>query len=378
MGSVVSDNDAQTISVAIVGGGVAGLSLAAGLIKLAHIKLQVFEAVPKYADVGAGLALHQNAIRAMASIGPEAVQAYLDKATTMGEPDDVIATQVILAQGPHAGQQVAELGKAKGRKTVSRADLLDGLRALLPDDSVMTGKRLHSCSDMGTSENGQVALLFEDGSQASADCVLGADGIHGAVRAHVLGKEHPAVKAQNHDGWQIYRRMVSTEEARKEINPKWTEKVPILLGPRGHINCIPLNRGTRVSAGVAVRGAASREDMPPPPLDPSLYADYSEEAQEIVRMVAKDTTESWVAGDYDDAPTYRNGRVAIFGDAAHASLPFAGNGAAQALEDSAVLYTLFGAVRRPEQVQSALDAYCKTRLERSQQVVRLSRQFGRV
>ncbi|KAI0378618.1 FAD/NAD(P)-binding domain-containing protein [Hypomontagnella monticulosa] len=363
------------VKVAITGAGIAGLALAAGLVKKPHLDVHVYEGVPAFRDVGAGLALHLNAIKAMALIGPEVKQAYFDKALTMGDEDQVMVTEVILAQGAHTGQSVAELGKAKGRKTVSRADLLDGFLALIPKECVTFGKRLVQIDE---AHHG-VTLTFEDGTEATADCLLGADGVHSVTRNYLLGANHPAAPPKNHDGWQIYRTMVTTEEARAQINPKWTTSVPILLGPRGHINCIPLNKNTRLSAGVAVRGAVfSAVDGRAPALDPALYADYSEEAQEIVRMVAKDTSASWTAADHDHAPYYAKGRVAMFGDAAHASLPFAGNGAAQALEDAAVLDYLFGFVEQPEQIERALQAFDEVRRPRSQAVVDLARKFGRV
>ncbi|KAI0420237.1 hypothetical protein F5X98DRAFT_39482 [Xylaria grammica] len=366
------------IEVAIVGGGIAGLALAAGLTKKPHTSVHVYEAVSQYSDVGAGLALHLNAIKAMALLGPEVRQAYCDKALTMGEEDQEMATEAILAHGQYSGQLVAELGKAKGRKTVSRADLLDGFLALLPPGCISFGKRLVRIAEQPAPNGPKVNLTFEDGTSASVDCLLGADGIHSTTRAYLLGPKHPATAPKNHDGWQIYRTMVSTEEARKQVNPKWTTAVPILLGPKGHINCIPLNKNTRLSAGVAVRGAKFTPDGHAPPLDPTLYADYSEEAQRIVRMVAKDTSASWTAADHDHAPFYARNNVAVFGDAAHASLPFAGNGAAQALEDAAVLNCLFGHVKDTGDIAPALKAFCSTRRPRSQAVVDLARKFGRV
>ncbi|KAI0405193.1 hypothetical protein F4802DRAFT_614868 [Xylaria palmicola] len=366
------------IKVAIVGGGIAGLALAAGLTKKPHLSVQVYEAVAQYADVGAGLALHQNAIKAMALLGPEVRKAYFDKALAMGEEDQEMATEVILAQGPHAGQLVAELGRAKGRKTVSRADLLDGFRALLPAGTISFGKRLRDIEQLPESEVHRVRLTFQDGTTASADCLLGADGIHSVTRAYLLGPTHPATAPKNHDGWQIYRTMVSTAEARRHIDPKWTTSVPVLLGPRGHVNCIPLNKNTRLSAGVAVRGAAPTPGGCIPPLDPALYADYSEEAQQIVRLVARDTSASWAAADHDHAPFYARGAVAMLGDAAHASLPFAGNGAAQALEDAAVLDALLGRARGAGEVAAALCVFGAVRRPRSQAVVELARRFGRV
>ncbi|KAI1308886.1 hypothetical protein F5Y03DRAFT_404676 [Xylaria venustula] len=366
------------IEVAIVGGGIAGLALAASLTKMPHLNVHVYEAVAQYSDVGAGLALHLNAIKAMALLGPDVRQAYFDKALTMGEEDKEMVTEVILAQGEYTGQLVAELGRAKGRKTVSRADLLDGFRALVPPSSISFGKRLLAVTEEPALEGAKVQLRFEDETCTSVDCLLSADGIHSITRAYLLGPEHPATAPKNHDGWQIYRTLVSTEEAKKQINPKWTTSVPILLGPKGHINCIPLNKNTRLSAGVAVRGAKFTSTGLAPPLDPTLYSDYSEEAQNIVQMVARDTSASWTAADHDHAPFYARNNVAMFGDAAHASLPFAGNGAAQALEDAAVLSCLFSHVQGPGEIAAALQAFCRVRRPRSQAVVDLARKFGRV
>ncbi|GAB7364131.1 hypothetical protein MBLNU230_g4682t1 [Neophaeotheca triangularis] len=365
------------IRVAIAGGGIAGLALAAGLAKKSHIQVDVYEGVAEYKDVGAGLALHMNAIKAMALIGPEVRQTYFDKALGMGEEEQEMATEVILAYGDNKGMQVAELGRAKGRKTVARSDLIAGLIELFPRENLHFNKRLDSITETSHS-NPQVHLTFKDGTEAHADCLIGADGIHSGTRSYLLGADHPATAPKNHDGWQIYRTMVSADYARQHINPKWTTTVPILLGPRGHVNCIPLNKGTRLSAGVAVRGAKFTSTGEAPPLDPELYKDYSEDAQRIVRMVAQDTSASWTAADHDHAPFYAKGGVCMMGDAAHASMPFAGNGAAQALEDAAVLDALFGQVGRVEHVPAALAVFDQVRRKRSQEVVDLARKYGRI
>lgn len=363
------------MKVAIAGGGIAGLALAAGLYrKHKHIDLHIYEAVPSYKDVGAGLALHMNAIKAMTLIGPEVRKAYFDKASDMGEEDHEISTEVILAQGPNQGELVAELGKAKGRKSISRADLLDGLLELLPEGCISFGKRLKRIQEDGEG----VLLEFEDGIESRVDCLIGSDGIHSPTRSYILGPHHPATEPKNHDGWQIYRTLVPMGEAKQHINERWTRIVPILLGPRGHVNCLPLNQGTKWSAGVAVRGAKFTETGEAPDLDPDLYKDYSEDAQQIVRLVANDPSFGWTAADHDHAPTYFRGQVAMMGDAAHASLPFAGNGAAQALEDAAVLDHLFSAVSSPAQLEAMLAAYDAVRRPRSQAVVDLARKFGRV
>ncbi|KXX76977.1 Salicylate hydroxylase [Madurella mycetomatis] len=379
------NSTSRTISVAIVGGGIAGLALAAGLIKKPHLEVHVYEAVAAYRDVGAGLALHHNALEAMGLIGPEVRQAYLNKAISIAsEEDEVIVTEVCIAQGPHAGDLVAELGRAKGRKSVSRADLLKGLLALISPDRISFSKRLWKVHPHPDSTS-KIHLEFSDNSFASADCVLGADGVHSVIRCHLLGPSHPATTPKNHDRWQIYRTLVTSDFARQYIDDKFTRTVPILLGPRGHVNCIPLNKGSRLSAGIAIRGAApptshdkSDWPTPPPTLDPSQYKDYHPEAQRIISLIALDPSASWQALDHDRAPYYSRGKIAMLGDAAHTALPFAGNGAGQALEDAAVLNRLFDEVREDEHIALALEAYNTVRLARTQRVVELARMFGRV
>ena len=427
-----SQNQTQ-IRIAIIGAGIAGLSLAAALLtKNKHpqskpkFKIQIYESLPHQTDKGAGLALHANALGAMSLLGPSIRSAYLDAAVSMTSPptqeteeeeeeeEEEMATQVILAHGPHAGQLVAELGRARGRKSVSRADLLGGFLRLVDSDCVLFGRKLVGVSERDCDDDDDdddvtgrekirkvIKLEFQNGETAETDCLIGADGIHSVVRAHLLGRDHPATKPKNRDRWQVYRTLVSAEEARAQIGERWTRAVPILLGPRGHVNCIPMNKGTRVSAGVAVRGAAvsgsrgggglgvggdvdgddddrgGRHDGSRP-LDPSLYSDYTEDAQRIVRMVAKDTSASWSVGDHDHAPYFHRGRVVMVGDAAHASLPFAGNGAAQALEDAAVLDHLFARVEDVSHIEAALAAFDAVRRPRSQKVVDIARTFGRV
>ena len=419
----------QPIRIAIIGGGIAGLALAASLTKQAQqhqLDVHVYESVAAHADVGAGLALHKNAIAAMGLLGPDVRQAYFDAALPIGasSEDEEVATEVLLAQGPHAGELVATLGRAKGRKSVSRADLLAGLLALVPAERVHFGKRLFRIWEVeedigpdlqdGSSSNNKkkvVHIQFRDCTTVKADVLLGADGIHSQVRRHLLGDDHPATLPQNHDRWQVYRTLVTARQAVEGygVDPKWTQTVPIMLGPAGHVNCIPLNKGTMLSAGVAVRGAAaptsssssSSSSTKGPsgsgnrkgertPLNPDLYADYTPAARAIVALVAADPSASWDLGDHDDAPTYARGSVAMLGDAAHASLPFAGNGAAQALEDAAVLACLFLRIaeeqggqeedggRRDDKIPLALAAYDAVRRPRSQAVVELARKFGRV
>ncbi|CAK4023602.1 hypothetical protein DOTSEDRAFT_80005 [Lecanosticta acicola] len=367
----------EKINIVILGGGISGLALGAGLAKKPHITFTIYESVPEYKDVGAGLALHLNAIKAMTLIDDEVRKAYVDRALDMGEEDMEMATQVILAHGPNSGEVVAELGKAKGRKTIARYELMKGIMELLPKGAVKFGKRAESIRET----NQGVVVKFTDGEEATADCVIGSDGVHSITRSYILGPDHPAVEAKNHDGYQNYRRMLPMDKAREYgLNEQWTKFVPIMCGPKGNINSMPLDRGQRLSIGLARRGLRWEADKysGAPPLKPEEYTDYSEEAQMMIRMIADDVSGSWSYADHDHAPVYYRGRVCMIGDAAHCMHPFAGNGAAQALEDCAVIDHLFSKVHDVSQIEKAFAAYDTTRRPRSQAVVEISRKYGRV
>ncbi|THW81998.1 FAD/NAD(P)-binding domain-containing protein [Aureobasidium pullulans] len=366
----------ETIRIAIAGGGIGGLCLAVGLMDKPNLDVHIYEGVPKYTDIGAGLALHKNAITAMDLIHPAIKKTYFAKALTMaGEEDEEMVTQVVLVSGPNTGEVVAELGKAKGRRTVARADLLDGLLSLLPKDRVTFGKKLDSINEDET--NGKVTLTFKDGTTAEADCLLGADGIHSGTRKFLLGADHPAVPPRNSDGWRVHSRQVPMELAMKTIDSRWRRTVPILCGSEGHVNMMPLHMGKTLSI-ICVTRTGIASDGSIAPFEKERFADYREDAKAAVELVAEDPNITWELQQHDPAPYYSRRNIAMMGDAAHACMPFVGQGAAQAIEDAAVLTALFRRVESVSQVEKALAAYDKVRRPRAQAVVTMGRDFGRL
>lgn len=143
---------------------------------------------------------------------------------------------------------------------------------------------------------------------------------------------------------------------------------------------MPLNKSRMLSVGICIRGLRFEADKTggAPPLDPSKYDDYSDEAKKMIKMISEDTKDSWSYADHDHAPFYWRERVCMIGDAAHTMHPFAGQGAAQALEDCSVINCLFDRVTSKDRIEKAFEAFDKSRRARSQRVVDISRQFGRV
>lgn len=276
------------ITIAIAGGGIAGLSLAVGLSQHPNITVHIYESQSRYPSTGAGLALHKNAIAAMDLINPQLKKTYLARANLMSRDEEVeLATQVILAEGRDSGQVVGRLGMARGRKTISREDLVTGWIGLLPTGTVSFGKKLHSAVSLNGNDGGngngkpQVKLEFTDGTTAEADCLIGADGVRSATRRYLLGENHPATAPKNHDQWYLYSRAVPMDEARQVVREEWTRNVAILCGSKGYMCSLPIDKGRVLSCTFQAPGALCGE---PESFTTGQFDGYNQDARAIAEV----------------------------------------------------------------------------------------------
>ncbi|CAF9908488.1 MAG: hypothetical protein HETSPECPRED_008093 [Heterodermia speciosa] len=102
------------------------------------------------------------------------------------------------------------------------------------------------------------------------------------------------------------------------------------------------------------------------------------DSNEPTKLLDKPDLATWAFWDTAPASTYTRGRVAMLGDAAHATTPFQGQGAGQAIEDAAVIMTVLSKVQDLKQIPNALMAYNQIRRPRAQQVVETSREYGKL
>ncbi|CAJ2514003.1 Uu.00g021220.m01.CDS01 [Anthostomella pinea] len=379
----------RKIRVGILGAGIAGTSLAIGLLQNPCLDVRVFESYPGIGVRGSGLALHGNAIRAMDTISPLIKAAYFRKSHYMaGEESVEMATQFILGAGPDAGTLVAELGRARGRRTVHRAHFIEGLLEDTPGLKARVGFGMRAVEisqnqdqDGGGEGEGEVQVKFADGTTAAFDVVLGAEGVKSLSRRYVLGPGHPAVEPVNHDSWRAIYRHVPMAEAAAALPRASIERVRCFCTPLGYVNGIPVDLGRTYTVGCYLRDdkrtAAGGWGLGEA-FDKDEWSEFSEDTRALVELLAKNPSEDWKIQDHDPAPTYVRGGVAMLGDAAHATAPHAGNGAAQALEDAAVLTGIFALVTSASQIEAALGAYDAVRRPRSQEVVQITRRFGRL
>ncbi len=199
--------------------------------------MSVYEAAPELKEIGAGVALHPNAMRVLRMIGVEdavrRIAGRFDYSVTRNGSTGRVISKV------SRSQQAATFGLTGA--TVHRADLLDVIAAALPSGSVTLGAR---CTNV-TSDDRVAVAHFEDGSEVEADVIVGADGIHSRVREALFGPDDPRFT-----GKVCYRSVVAKDavkgERRSTENTQW-------LGPHGTIVLYPL-RGVSNLSGVASGG----------------------------------------------------------------------------------------------------------------------------
>jgi salicylate hydroxylase len=351
--------------VAIIGGGIGGLTAAIAL-SLAGVEVAVYEAAAELKEIGAGVALHPNAMRVLRAIGAEdGVRKIAGRSQSQVLRNGMNGR---LISRTDRKEQAASFG-IEGA-TAHRADMLDVLASLVGPDVVALGKRCVSvdASTGGTGGTGGAVARFADGSEAEADVIVGADGIHSVVRTALFGQDAPRFT-----GKVCYRSVIPAAAVAgtpfAAENGQW-------LGPHGTIVLYPL-RGEELINVVAHYDddsyrheswveRCSRDEV----LD--RYAGWDES---LLRLFgAGDTWYKWALYDRDPIPAWTRGRVTLLGDAAHPMLPYLGQGACQAIEDGAVLATALSAAGADP--PAGLGRYERTRRPRASRVVLTARERG--
>lgn len=350
--------------VAIIGGGIGGLTAANALLR-AGVEVSVYEAAGELKEIGAGVALHANAMRVLRFIGVEdAVRKVAGKSEYAVTRDGI--TGRVISRTARARQ--VELHGIEPA-TVHRADLLDVLAAALPGKVASLSKR---CVSVESGKSSAVAR-FADGTEAEADVIVGADGIHSAARTSLFGPDAPRFT-----GKICYRSVIPAAKVRGGAlsdvaadNGQW-------LGPHGTIVLYPLRGEELINVVCHYDDDTYRHEswVTECSRDEVLQRYAGWHASLLRLFEAGDTWYKWALYDRDPIPRWTKGRVTLLGDAAHPMLPYLGQGACQALEDGAVLANALADPRFARDPVAALAAYERVRRPRASSVVLTARARG--
>ncbi|WP_031079014.1 FAD-dependent monooxygenase [Streptomyces sp. NRRL WC-3742] len=346
------DRAARRPRVAVVGGGIGGLAVAIAL-KRRGAEVVVHEQARRVTTQGAGIAIGANGHRALREL-------------SVAEPLAKAATEPVRAEFRHwrtgdtmvshqlAGWYPQRFGAPFW--TVERAAVHRVLLTELGEQHLRLGAR---CERVEQDEHGAV-VHFADGAQAEADAVIGADGIHSAVRDHLFGPQEAVFS-----GTCGYRALVPMN--RLQHVPQLAEPVLWLwLGPGRHFIAYPVADGSAVNflAVVPDREWTEEswytegrvEDLLP------AFEGWHPFVTEV--LSAAERPGRWALYDREPLRRWSEGRATLLGDAAHAMLPHHGQGANQCLEDAVVLGHLLGEAR-PDGVADALRDYERLRRPRT-------------
>jgi salicylate hydroxylase len=342
----------------VVGGGIGGIAAAVALAR-AGIDVRVYEQAQQLTEVGAGVSLAPNGLRMLERLGVG------DDVRRAGSK--YAASQLRLFDGrvvPHEPYQFAVAGQNVG---IHRADLLALLAGRLPAGTVRTG---HRCTDFSQDAD-RATVGFANGTTATADVVIGADGIHSVLQGFVVPPAEPVFS-----GVVAYRGLVPYLEE----YPAGT--IRMWMGEGQHFLVFPVRAGQLLNyVGFVSSDTAMRESWSArgdPAALAAHFAGWDPVIGKVIAAISGPGGSGFQWGMYDRVPLPRwtSGRLTLLGDAAHPMLPHLGQGVNQALEDAVALATLLGASPGPAGVPRALAAYEGLRRDRTARVQLGSRRQG--
>jgi 2-polyprenyl-6-methoxyphenol hydroxylase-like FAD-dependent oxidoreductase len=333
------------VRVIVVGAGIGGLSAAIGLRSAGH-DVTVLERAPQLAGLGAGLALFQNAMRALDRLGVH------DAVTTQGRR---VRRGIVLT--------------CDGRElTATPADLLDGTLAIHRGDLQATlaqaSGQVRLAAEVVAVEQGDdvVVATIADGTEERADLLVGADGLNSVVCGTITDAR------PRFAGYTAWRGVSAVPVEAGRMSESWG------VGERFGLTDIGRSR----TYWFATKNAPASEADEPAGRKPEILRRFSAWHDPIGAVAMATMEEEILRHDiYYLQPLERwsRGRVTLLGDAAHATTPGIGQGAAQAIEDAVALVD---SVARHRELAAAVADYESIRRPRTETVLKLSLRVDRV
>ena len=358
--------------VAIVGGGICGLTLALALHQRG-VACRVYERAAQITELGVGITLLPHGMRELAALGlePELVASGIEnrESAFFNRFGQLIYRE---PRGRAAGYESPEVGIHRGRlQTI----LYRTAVARLGADRVLTD---HQCVAVDQDEASATARFLRTSTgealpEARAAVVIGCDGIHSAIRSQLFPADGIAFSGIN--TWRGITRMPPILDGRTylRIGSILTGKMVIypIVDDIDGSGAQLVNWLCEIQQDVAERNDWNKpgrlEDFFP------RYADWTFDWLDAAAMIRNaDAILEYPMVDRDPLPRWTFGRVTLAGDAAHPMYPRGSNGAAQAAIDARTLADLLAAHRDPRE---ALRAYEAARLPPTARIVRTNREF---
>lgn len=346
------------MKVLIIGGGIGGLTTAVACQRF-KIDFEVFEAAPAIREVGAGIWVPPNAMRVMHRLGlADAIRNAGKELETIsvGGPGGDIWYSLLTSDVVRKHQF--------GTTAIHRARLQSILHQTLSSTKIHTGKRLISVSE----DCHGVTAFFHDGSQATGDCLIGADGLRSVTRQQLFGDLPLRYSGQT--CWRGVVRHKLPQEISGAMRELWGKR------PGQRFAYSQITPSEVYYYGTLATPAGEKHD---PDTVKAVLAQNFNSFGDIVQSIISDIDPATVIRtdlfDLKPIATWTKGNITLLGDAAHATTPNLGQGAAQAIEDAFVLASL---LKETKKISEALLQYQRKRISRAHHIVNTSWKFGQM
>lgn len=310
----------ENLKVIVIGAGMGGMTTAIAL-EQAGYKVEVFEQVAQMRPVGAAISVWSNGVKCLNRLGLNArVAALGGMVERMGyreaETGEVMTDFSLQPLVDRVGQRPYP---------VARAELQEMLIDAFGREKVRFGAKLVRLEDHGDG----VTAYFEDGSEATGDILVAADGTHSLTREHVLGHK----VERRYAGYVNWNGLVSISD---DLGPadswityvgggKRVSMMPIAGNRFYFFFDVPLPKGT----------TCEREGIPDELRE--HFAGWAAPVQNLIAQIDPQKANRVEVHDIEPFTTLTRGRVVLVGDAAHSTTPDLGQGGCQAMEDAIVL-----------------------------------------
>jgi 2-polyprenyl-6-methoxyphenol hydroxylase-like FAD-dependent oxidoreductase len=312
--------------VAIVGGGIGGLTAALALLRHG-IDVDVYEQAPELREIGAGVQISANGTRVLHALGLEAALKRVQV---------IPAGKAIRLWNTGQTWKLFDLGAVSVERygfpyiTIHRGDLhailATAVRRAKPD-AVHLGRK---CIGLEQTAD-EVMIHFEDGTTARAPLVVGADGVHSVVREMLFGADAPEFT-----GIVAWRGVVPMDRLpssiARDIGTNW-------VGPGAHVVHYPLRAGALLNfVGIVERDDWTVESWTERGTTDELARDFQgwhADIHAIIRHI--ESPYKWALKNRPPMQKWSKRRCTLLGDACHSMVPFLAQGAVMAIEDACVL-----------------------------------------
>ncbi len=340
--------------ITIIGAGIGGLTTAIAL-KQRGFEVEIFEAAPVFKKAGSGINLAINAMQIYKRLG-----IYDELLATGSHTNTMTVSDHQLK--PISTIDLIASEKQHGVKTIAihRSDLHEILLNHLQGISI----HLHKNLDTLTQSGDQVNLSFKDGTTHQSNIVIGADGIHSAVRTSIFKDTKKRIAKQI-----CWRGVVKTSIPKKhqqELNELW--------GKGQRFGFVHINKDEVYWFALANYKQNYRTEYAHVNIA-ELFANFNPLVTQIICATNKNDILTNEMMDLKPIPKWHHQNVCLLGDAAHATTPNMGQGACQAIESA---YVLAKCISEEKTTEAAFIQFQKTRKTTATKIVNTSWTLGKV